>query len=241
MLRTAVSTVYAIGLAVLLSSLTPIPTHAQGDVQWGVRGEVGASSFRGDTGALVSAYRQSLDASESDLALQTKYAVGAVLFVPLTSWLRFEPMASVEETGAALQATRPTFGFFTTEETFRSEISAYYARLTLPLAVHTEISDSWTLRAAGGPILRRRVAGDHRVAFSSPNLPVLPPAVELADGDAGVTISAGVETPLSDGTLILDVGVDLGVTDIASLDGSSTTIAPRHRAFHFGFGYRFGE
>lgn len=240
MFRSAISTASLLVFFVLLS-LPSAPAHAQDGVQWGIRGEVGASSFRGETGALVREYEQSLDASDSNLALSPKYSVGAVLFVPLTSWLRFEPMASVEETGVALEATRATFGFFTTEETIRSEISAYYARLTLPLAVHTEISDSWTFRAAGGPMLRRRVAGDHRVAFSSRSLPVLPPMVELADWDTGVTITAGIETPLSDGMLILDVGVDLGVTDIASLDGSSGTIAPQHQAFHIGFGYRFAQ
>lgn len=224
---------------IIFSSLLPAPAHAQDGIQWGIRGEVGVSSFRGETDALVREYERSLDASESDLALMTKYSVGGVLFVPLTSRLRFEPMVSVEETGAALQATRPDFGFFTTEETLRSEISAYYTRLTLPLAVHTEISESWTLRAAGGPILRRRIAGDHRVAFPSRDPAALPPRLELEDWDAGVAISAGIETPLADGTLILDVGVDLGVTDIASLDSSLGNIAPQHRAFHFGFGYRF--
>ena len=241
MIPAAVSNLRTLITLLILSSIFVSPACAQDGVQWGLRGDVGASSFRGDTDALVSAYEQSLDASESDLTLLTTYGVGAVLFVPLSSWLRFEPMASVEKTGVALQATRSTFGFFTTEETIRSEISAYYARLTLPLTLHADISETWTLRAGGGPILRRRIAGDHRVAFPYQNLPVVPPTLELADWDTGVTVTAGVETPLSNGTLILDVGVDIGVTDSASLERSSATIAPKHEAFHFGFGYRLGQ
>lgn len=213
----------------------------QRGVSWGIRGAVGVSSFGGDTGALVDAYETALGSTSSEIALMPKYSAGAVLFVPLTSWARAEPMVSVEETGVALQATRPAFGFFATEDAFRAEISAIYARLTLPLVLHAAIGDTWTLRASGGPVLRRRIAGDHRVSFPVASRPTRTVALEPADWDAGLTVGVGTESPFHDGTLILDIGVDIGLTDAATLHWTPATLAPRHQALHIGIGYRFGQ
>ena len=59
--------------------------HAQNGVSWGIRGAIGASSFGGDTGALMNVYENALDASSSEIGLMPTYSAGVVLFVLLSA------------------------------------------------------------------------------------------------------------------------------------------------------------